>query len=454
MDNLQDYFAAMDRRRFLKAAGLGAAALALGRLPAAEAAAVKNAPRFKKLIPPDRKMNIACVGAGGKGQSDAAGCESENIVALCDVSYAEGLKSFKRFPNAARYKDFRQMLLEMGDKIDAVVVSTPDHMHFPVAMMAITMGKHVYVQKPLTQTIAEVRELMAAARKHGVVTQMGNQGHANEGTRLTREWIKSGVIGQIREVHVWTDRPIWPQGVQRPEEVNPVPENFEWDLWLGVARERPYNTCYAPFKWRGWWDFGTGALGDMGCHLLDAPFWSLDLKYPTSVEAISEGGNEESPPKWSIVTYQFPARPGLKPVTVKWYDGGKRPARPKELEAGRDLDSNGVLYYGDKGVLWSNATYGESPRLIPETKMQTFKRPAKSIPRVPKSDSHLEWITACKGGPVPGSNFEYSGPLTEMVLIGNLAIRLGKKIQWDAKNMRCRNMPEAERLIRAQYRIF
>jgi predicted dehydrogenase len=451
--NDQNCFAEMDRRRFLKTAGLGAAALALGRLPFA-AAAQPARPVFRNLIPPDRKMNIACVGAGGKGTSDILGVSGENIVALCDVSFAAGAKSFARFPDAARYKDYRQMLLELGDKIDAVVVSTPDHMHFPIAMMAVTMGKHVYVQKPLTHSIGEARALLAAARTHGVVTQMGNQGHANEGTRLAREWVQAGVLGQVREVHIWTDRPIWPQAIDRPATVDPIPENVEWNLWLGVARERPYHRCYAPFKWRGWWDFGTGALGDMGCHLMDAPFWALDLKHPTSVEAVSAGGNEETAPRWSVVTYQFPACGHLRPVTVKWYDGKKRPPRPKALEANRQLRANGQLYIGDKATMWVDATYGESPRLIPEARMQSLKRPPKTIPRVPKSDPHLEWISACKGGPVPGSNFEYSGPLTEMVLLGNLAIRLGRKIEWDAARLECRNLPEAQRLIHPQYRLY
>jgi predicted dehydrogenase len=443
----------MDRRRFLKTAGLGAAALALGRIPVAEAGLMR--PAFKHLVSPGRKMNIACVGAGGKGQVDIIGVSSENIVGLCDVSFSQGAASFQKFPQAALYKDFRQMLLELGDKVDAVVVSTPDHMHFPIAMMAVTMGKHVYCQKPLTQTIWEARALTEAARKYGVVTQMGNQGHANEGTRLYREWIQAGVIGPVREVHIWTDRPIWPQALQRPEQVDAIPEDLEWNLWLGVARERPYNNCYAPFKWRGWWDFGTGALGDMGCHLMDAPFWALDLRYPASVEAVSEGNNEESGPNWSIVTYQFPARRSMPPVTVKWYDGGKRPEQPKEMGTEHRLGGNGALYIGDKGVIWADATYAETgPQIFPDTLSKEFKRPPKTIPRVPKADPYLEWIAGCKGGPIPGSNFEHSGPLTEMVLLGNLAIRLGQKVDWDAARMQCRNLPEAERLIRSQYRMF
>jgi predicted dehydrogenase len=443
----------LDRRQFLKAAGVGAAVFAL---PSLRSFAADNpAPSIppKKFCDPGRKMRIACVGCGGKGSSDIEAVSSEEIVALCDVDRSRGIGSFRKHPEAKFYKDYRQMLKEMGDKIDGVVVSTPDHMHFPVAYMAVQMGKHVYVQKPATHTIWEARTLTEAARKYGVVTQMGNQGHANEGTRLLKEWVQSGVIGPVREVHCWTNRPIWPQGLTRPKEVDPVPASLDWNRWLGVAPERPFNKGYLPFNWRGWWDFGCGALGDMACHIMDAAFWALDLKYPTSVEAESEGGNEESAPNSSVITYQFPARGAMPPVTVKWYDGGKLPPRPKGLEEDRKLSKGGQMLIGDDGVIMDTSDYCEGPRLVPEAKMKDFKRPEKTIPRV-KGGPHKEWIEGCKGGPMPGSNMEHAGPLTEMVLLGNLAIRLKKKIEWDGPKIHPVNAPEAEQLIRKTYRLY
>jgi len=441
----------MDRRQFLKTAGATAAALAL---PGWESQAADTAAIPKKYCAPDRKLRIAGVGCGGRGGADIAAVSSEEIVALCDVDGARAAATFRKFPNAKRYKDYRQMLTEMQDQIDAVTVGTPDHMHFPVAYMAMQMGKHVYVEKPVSHTIWEARLMTEAARKYGVVTQMGNQGHANEGTRLLKEWVQAGAIGPVREIHFWTNRPGWPQGLTRPAEVAPVPPTLDWNQWLGVAPERPYNKCYQPFSWRAWWDFGCGALGDMGCHIMDAGFWAVDLKYPTSVEAVSEGVTEECGPKWSIVTYQFPARGNQPPVTVKWYDGGKKPDRPKELEDDIQMPPNGQMLVGDNGVIMDASAYCQRPQLLPEKRMEEFQRPEKTIPRVPSGSPHLEWIDGCKGGPTPGSNFDYSGPLTEMVLLGNLAIRLGKKIEWDGPNLNPLNAPQAGRLIRKPYRIF
>ena len=406
----------------------------------------------------DRKLNIACIGCGGKGQGDVHAVGGENIVALCDVDAVRAGETFGRFPNVKKYKDFRQMLIEMDDQIDAVTVSTPDHTHFPAAMMAIEMGKHVFVQKPLTHTVWEARELALAARKHGVVTQMGNQGHAGEGTRLLREWIQAGVIGPVREVHAWINHP--GKGGRdflsdRPKDTPPVPEGLDWNRWLGVAPARPYHPAYVPFKWRGWWDFGSCCLGDMGCHVMDAAFWALDLKYPASVEAEAVGANDETGPDWSIVTYQFPARGHMPPAKVVWYDGGKKPPRPKDLEEERPMSQHGQLLLGDRGTILDSGAYCDSPKLIPRAKMREFlpKRPPKTIPRV-KGGPHKEWIRACKGGPKPGSNFEHSGPLTEMVLLGSLAIRTGKKIEWDGENMRCTNVPEVNKLVRKMYRKF
>ena len=449
----------MDRRQFLKAAGAGAAAVSMTDLGVALAeAATKGGVRKGRILKPDQKLRLAGIGCGGKGQSDImnsveAGVE---VVALCDADLKRGADVFKKFPEVPKYRDFRKMLIEMDDKIDAVTVSTPDHMHFPAAMMAISMGKHVYVQKPLTHTIWEARTLTEAARKHQVITQMGNQGHAMEGIRLVREWIQSGGIGAVREVHIWCNRPIWPQGCTRPTEVEPVPETLDWNAWLGVAPERPYNSCYQPFKWRGWWDFGCGALGDMACHQMDAAFWGLDLKYPISVEATSEGMTDESAPKRSQIIYQFPARGKMPPLTLYWYDGDNSSQvcpRPKGLEESRKMPSSGQYIVGEKGTIFDSSDYCTSPRLIPETAMQAFTRPPKTIPRVPQANPHLEWVTACHGGPKPGSNFDYSGPFTETVLLGNLAIRVGKKVMWDGKNMRA-DLPEAQKLVRKAYRVF
>ncbi|HEQ60129.1 MAG TPA: Gfo/Idh/MocA family oxidoreductase, partial [Firmicutes bacterium] len=400
------------------------------------------------------KLNIACIGVGGQGASDVRGVRSENIVALCDVDEARAAHTFNSFPRVKKFRDYRRMLDKMGKHIDAVTISTPDHTHFPAASLAITMGKHVFVQKPLTHTVWEARQLRLAARQHRVATQMGIQGHAKEGARLLCEWVQAGALGPVHEVHIWTDRPIWPQGMERPTDTPPVPSTLDWDLWLGTAPARPYHPSYLPFDWRGWWDFGTGSLGDMGCHLMDASFWALKLGSPISVEAETSPVNNESAPEWSIVTYQFPAREGMPPVKVVWYDGGKKPPRPEELEDDRELAENGQLLIGEKATLMDGSAYCESPRLIPEEKMKDFlpNRPPKTIPRVPESNHYQEWIRACKGEEPAGANFDYAGPLTEMVLLGNLAIRTGRKIEWDPISLTVTNDPEANQYIRQWYR--
>ncbi len=442
------------RRQFLQTASV--AALATGLFPRRLAAATGPA-RFKNLVTGGRKLRVACIGVGGKGYSDSMACLGEEIVALCDVDFSRGLRSFSELPLVPRYRDFRQMLTELGDRIDAVTVSTPDHMHFPAALMAIELGKHVYVQKPLTHTIEEARQLKAAARQAGVVTQMGNQGHANEGTRLTKEWLDAGVIGPVREVHLWTNRPIWPQGVPLPAAQD-VPATLDWNLWQGAAPVRGYSGDLMPFKWRGFWDYGCGALGDMGCHVMDAAFWALDLRGDVVVTAESEGGTDVSAPTSSIVTYQFPQRGNRAPVKVVWYDGKNRPPVPKELGVDSKLPAEGgSLYYGDKGILLNADTYNASPRLLPEERMKAFTdRPKRTIPRVPKSNPHLEWIAACKGeGPAPGSNFvDHAVDLTEFCLLGNVAIRSGQPIEWDAARMTCSNLPAADRFVRKAYRVY
>jgi predicted dehydrogenase len=407
-----------------------------------------------------RKLRIAHIGVGNKGYVDVMACAAtgEEIVALCDVDATRGNRAgfhaFQVLLGAERYRDYRQMLTEMDDRIDAVVISTPDHTHFPAALMALERGKHVYVQKPLTHTIGEARLLKAAAAKAGVVTQMGNQGHAYEGARLIKEWIDAGVIGPVREVVTWTDRPIWPTGVDRAIAA-PVPPTLDWNRWIGTGPYRDYSPAIAPWNWRAWWDYGSGGLGDMGCHLMDAAFWALNLRGPVKVSSESEGCTELSAPKWSIVTYQFPARGSLPPLKYTWYDGGKLPPKPEEL-GDLKMPKTATLYRGDSGTLLAEGDYNNSVRLIPESRMKAFvDRPPKIIPRVPRGDPYLEWITACKGGPTPGSNIvEHSADLTETVLLGNIALRLGKTIQWDPVALACVGMPEASRYIHAKYRLF
>jgi predicted dehydrogenase len=400
---------------------------------------------------PSEKLSIAGIGVGGQGGGDIGNVSSENIVALCDVDDRRAAGTFNKFPKAKKYKDFRKMLDKEDKNIDAVVVATPDHTHAVATMMAIKMGKHVYCEKPLAHDIFEVRKVTEAAREAKVATQLGNQGQATKETRLVCEFIWDGAIGPVREVHSWCNRPISPRGLNRPKEEPPVPEGLSWDLWLGTAQERPYHSCYLPFSWRGWWDFGTGVLGDIGCHQFAPIFRALKLGYPTSVEACTSGVNSETAPLASIVRYEFPARGDLPPVKLTWYDGGLMPPRPAELEDGRrfgNADDN--LYVGDKGKMLGH-------RLIPESRSKEYGKPPQVLPRSP--GHHKEWIRACKGGPPAGSNFEASGPMAEVVLLGNIAVRMGQKLYekglklyYDGPNMRITNVPEANEYIRREYR--
>lgn len=443
----------VSRRRFLRHASLATAAVGF---PAILTRAAVQSP-YRNLAKPDRKLRIAHVGLGGKGAVDVAGCASEDLVAFCDVDFERGKKVLEQYSSTPRYRDFRQMLEERHREIDAVVVTTPDHMHFPIALMAIERGKHVYVQKPLTHTIGEARALKQAAARAGVVTQMGNQGHANDGTRILKEWIDAGVIGPVREVHCWTNRPVWPQGIELPLPDPTIPPTIDWNLWLGVAPERPFSSKIAPFNWRGFWDYGCGALGDMGCHSLDAAFWALNLRGSVRVSAVSAGATPVIAPSWSIVTYEFPARGSLPACKVVWYDGGKLPPVPEELGPGGKLNTGGVIYVGDKGKIMDTSDLGASPRLLPEARMQEFTaRPPKILRRVPGGDPYREWIDACKGlGPAPGSNIvDHSADLTEMVLLGNVAIRAGKPITWDAARGACVGAPELTPLLHKNYRLF
>ena len=412
---------------------------------------------------PSDTLNIGCVGVGGKGSSDIRSVSTENIVALCDVDdtqTARFIKSKRNDPEtqamydkANKYRDFRVML-DKEKSIDAVTVSTPDHTHAVIAMKAIKMGKHVFVQKPLTHTIKEARLLEEAAKKHNVVSQMGNQGHAGEGARLMNEWIWDGAIGDIHEAHVWTNRPIWPQGIDAPKEIPSVPSTLDWNVWLGPAPFRPYHPAYAPFNWRGWWDFGTGVVGDMGAHLLDQPYWALKLGHPTSVQASSTRFTRDSYPLAEIVTYQFPARENMVPVKLIWYDGGLMPPRPTDLEEARQMgdDSGGVLFVGTKGKIMCG-TYGRNPRIVPETNMQAYKRPEQSIPRSP--GIHEEWVEAIKNNKKSTTDFSYASPLTQTMLLANIAVRTQqdrKILQWDGEKMEFTNLPEANVFIHKEYR--
>jgi len=406
--------------------------------------------------PPSENLNIAGIGIGGRGEGDLDEVGTENIVALCDVDEAYAGRVFKKYPNARKWTDFRKMLDEQED-IDAVVIATPDHLHAVIAMAGIKRGKHVYCEKPLAHSIWECRQLAEAAREAKVATQLGNQGQASESNRLVSEIIWDGAIGTVREVHAWCNRPISPRGIERPKDTPPVPATLDWDLWLGPAKSRPYHPCYLPFSWRGWWDFGTGVLGDIGCHQLDPVFRALKLGYPTAVEACSSnmdegpGVKEETAPKASIVRFEFPAREGFPPLALTWYDGGLMPQRPVELEEGRKFgEADDNLFVGDKGKMLGY-------RMIPEARMKEYGKPPQRIERSP--GHHKEWLIACKGGPAARASFDWAGPLTEVVLYGNIALRMerqlyekGLKLHCDGPNMRITNLPEANRYIRDEYR--
>lgn len=458
---------------------------------------------------PNEKLNIASIGAGGKAESDIAGCATENIVALCDVNEKQAAKTFTEYDKAAKYKDFRKMLDEQGNTIDAVIVTIPDFMHATAAMWAMERGKHVYVQKPLTRTVWEARQLMDAANKYKVATQMGNQGYSNEGTRQAAEMIWAGEIGNVSEVHAWTDRPIWPQGLTKIPPPEPVPSTLDWDLWLGVAEKRPYTSggegyptkfggyFYEPFSWRGFYDFGCGALGDMACHILGAPNLALHLRAPVSVECIhKEGVSDFMFPTASVIRYDFPARGSMPPVKLFWYDGmkatpkipgvpegellgdlphkpephtaeqrGPRPRRPFTGFIGRvfnwetfdeknDPDAivpspDGSVFIGDKGII-TTGTYGEQTRLIPVEKMRDYKFPEPLLTRSP--GHYRDWIRACKGGDATCSNFNVAVPFVEWMLLGVIATRVEGKLEWDAAKMRFSNNAEANKYLRPTFR--
>jgi predicted dehydrogenase len=453
---------------------------------------------------PNEKLNIAFIGAGGRAEGNIRGCESENIVALCDVDDKQAAKTYAQFEKAAKYKDFRKMLDKEGKNIDAVIISTPDHMHATAAMWCMERGMGVYVEKPLTRTVWEARQLTLAAEKYKVATQMGNQGYSNEGTRLAAEIIWSGEIGNVTEVHAWTNRPIWPQGISTIPPAEPVPSTLDWDLWLGIAQARPYtsggaayadgdNGFYQPFNWRGFFDFGCGALGDMACHILGAPNMALMLGAPSSVEVIKqEGKNDLTFPSSSVIRFDFPARGSMPPLKLVWYDAMKDvPMRPEglaedemligpglsvrpasrgggargraarggtgttavqaapEAPVRRPDQANGAVFIGEKGILTTDS-YAGNVRLLPSERMEDFRNPPQFLTRSP--GHHRDWIRACKGGEQACSNFSVAGPFTEWILLGSIALRFEGKLEWDAKRMRFINNNKANKYLKPEFR--
>lgn len=417
----------ISRRRFLELTGVAGAALALpGSI-------------FSQDVPKksDQKLKIACIGVGGQGKVDVEGFSSEQFVAFCDVDDARAATTYAAFPNVPRFKDYRVMLDKMDKDIEAVTITTPDHLHFAMAMEAVSRGKHVYVQKPAVQTMEQARKLLKAARKHKVVTQMGNQGHSSGTTRLVYEWVTGGALGTVKEVNCWTTRPVWPQGMQKLPEPMPVPEGFDWKLWQGGVTDVPYSKAYLPFDWRGWYSYGTGSLGDMGCHIMDAAYWSLDLRGPCKVSAQVDGWSPVAYPNGSIVTFEFPKRKGRAALKLTWYDGSmkEKSGRPEGFEPERQLHSNGSCIVGEKASILIDEKC-QTARIIPEKKMLEMlpNLPPKTLERR-KGGHYKNWIEACKGLTEACSNFEYAMPLTELCIMGSIAQRLpGETLSWDGDN--------------------
>jgi predicted dehydrogenase len=460
------------RRAFIKKTALAATAFSI----------VPRHVLGKGYRAPSDTLYLAGIGVGGKGYSDLAECaksEAVKIIALCDVDDQRAQRAKTTWPDIPYYQDYRQML-DQEKAIDAVTISSPDHMHAIQAMAAMERGQHVYVQKPLTHDIAEARELTLAAHRYQVVTQMGNQGASSDGVRKLQEWYQAGLIGDVTEVWCWTDRPVWPQGIPWPSHQNTaIPNSLNWDLWLGTAPKKNYIDHLVPFNWRGWWDYGTGALGDMACHIIEPAFKTLSLGYPTAVEAsvgsvyvgeFQRGYFPESCPPSSHITLQFPERPGKSAVTLHWMDGGIQPARPEGLKANEKMGDggNGVLMKGTEGMLMCGA-YGRNPRLIP-TELNDDIQVSESLKRVPEGH-YVQWVNACLAGygqAECSSDFDIAGPLTESILMGNLALRSfdirkkqgerwtypGRYIQllWDGPQMKVTNFDEANEYVRREYR--
>jgi len=390
---------------------------------------------------PNEKLNIALIGAGGRGASNLAGVASENIVALCDVDERRAGASFAKYPSIKKFHDFRQMLDDMDKQIDAVVVSAPNHIHAPASVMAMKMGKHCYCEKPLAHSLYEARLAAQVAAEQGVATQMGTQIHATDNFRRVVELVQSGAIGQTREVHIHLAG--GPTADDRPTETPAVPSGLQWDLWLGPAPDRPYHPCYVPHDWHYWWDFGGGLLGNMGCHYLDLPCWALDLRSPTTIEAKGSPLHPESTPHELTIRWDFPARDKLPPVSVTSH-GDRRPRFWKEHEL---PDWAWCVFVGSEGMLLANYT---QHMLWPASRFADFKRPEPTI--AASIGHHNEWIAACKTGNPTTCNFDYSGAVTETVLLGNVAFRCGKQIEWDPVNLQVSNVPEANQYLQREYR--
>lgn len=465
---------ASSRRKFIRNAALAGAGFFI----------VPRHVLGRGFVAPSDKLNIAGIGVGGKGASDLgefAKSPFVNIAALCDVDDREAAGSRKKYEKAPYYKDFREMLEKEKNNIDACSISTPDHTHAVATLAAMQLGKHVYTQKPLTHDIYEARILTEAAKKYKVVTQMGNQGGSGDGVRKAKEMYEAGMIGKVTEAHAWTNRPVWPQGVPTPSGKFDVPAGLDWNLWLGTAKQMDYNPAYLPFDWRGWWAFGTGALGDMACHIMDPIYRMLPILYPDSAECSvatvwkekwNDTQNLDACPPSSIIHLNYPRTDGMGNIKVSWHDGGLLPARPEELLPEEEFGNwdGGVLLVGTKGKLLMDC-YGANPRLLPTKLMKEKQMPKETIKRVPEGH-YLQWVNACRAGygnAKTSSPFEYAGPFTESILMGNLAIRswmmknpklkgwedkyLGrKKLLWDAKNMKVTNFDEANQFVKREYR--
>ena len=468
--NKQVIFSRHSRRQFIRYSSLALGSTAL------------TGPYLLRARNLNDKVNIAQIGAGGKGESDTECCSAENIVALCDVDQSTLDRRHEKYPGAKVFRDYRKLLDQMHGDIDAVIVSTPDNHHACAAVAAMNLGKHVYCQKPLTISVYEARLMRKVAAEKKVITQMGNQGSSESGLRRAVEIIQAGAIGPVRQVHVWSNRPIWPQGLDRPPGSDSMPETLDWDVWIGPAPMRPFkDKVYHPFAWRGWQDFGTGALGDMACHTSNMPFRALKLGYPTEIEAETSPINHETYPLKSKIRFEFPAREGLAPTQFWWYDGGNpKPDAPyvhdgdnkppKELTSEIEemlgkMPGSGCLLIGDKGRLFSPDDYGakffiklnDEKEYIDGTKHEAVKDIPQTIPRnTLDSDTdkrhHLEWIEAIKGGPAPYSNFDIAAYLTEIILLGDVAMRARQKLEWDGPNMKARNTTMAEQFVRREFR--
>jgi len=443
---------AISRRGFLKGAAAGLAAIQIAP------AHLLGGPGGDA---PSNKLNVACVGAGGRGRASVDACSGQNIVAWCDVYDRQAGVAYAKYPEAKRYRDYLKMLDELDKKIDAVTIGVPDHSHAVLAMEAMRRGKHVYCEKPLAHSIREVRALMKAAQENKVIAQLGNQGHSSDSIRDFCEWVWDGAIGSVTEIHACCDafRNVYCQIDKLPKlaEKHDVPEGLDYDLWLGPAQFRPFNPLWVPWNWRGWMPFGTGCIGDWVCHVVDPSFWALDLGLPTTIRAEVKGYDPKKHadvyPEGVKITFQFPAKGSRGPVKLVWFDGSERPPRPPELEKDQNPPGTGAVVYGDKGVMVHGSHGGSGSKLIPDSRMKDYKKPDRKIPRIEGQNHHQDWLDAVRANRQAGSSFDYGGPLTEIALLGAIAIRFpGEELRWDAAEMRCTNLAEANAHVAPPFR--